>query len=73
LGCDLAKSLDFTSFAVIDMVYETKIKGFAYHLRALDRIKGVDYPKITELVIATIQRLQMKGISFQKSSLSSGF
>ena len=58
LGCDLAKSLDYTSFAVIEMVYETTIKGFAYHLRALDRIKGVDYPKITDLVIASIQRLQ---------------
>jgi hypothetical protein len=58
LGCDLAKSLDYTSFAVIEMVYETKIKGFAYHLRALDRIKGVDYLKITDLVIASIQRLQ---------------
>ena len=42
LGCDLAKSLDYTSFAVIEMVYQTQIKGFAYHLRALDRIKGVD-------------------------------
>ena len=40
LGCDLAKSLDYTSFAVIEMVYETKIKGFAYHLGALDRIKA---------------------------------
>ncbi len=60
IGCDLAKSLDFTSFAVIEMVYETKIKGFVYHLRALDRIKGVDYPKITELIIATLQRLQQE-------------
>ena len=60
LGCDLAKSLDYTSFAVIEMVYETSIKGFAYHLRALDRIRGVDYPAITELILATIQRLQQE-------------
>jgi hypothetical protein len=55
LGCDLARSLDFTSFAVIEM--DEDLDGPIYHLRGLDRIKGVDYPKIVELIAATIKRL----------------
>lgn len=57
LGCDLAKSLDFTSFAVIEMIWKPDIKDFVYHLKALDRIKGVEYPKITELILATMKTL----------------
>lgn len=59
LGCDLAKSLDFTSFAVIEMeTPEAENSDSIYHLVGLDRIRGVDYPKITELIISTIQRLE---------------
>lgn len=50
LGCDLAKTLDFTSFAVIEMAYTPEIKDYMYHLVGLDRIKGVDYPAIVELI-----------------------
>ena len=58
LGCDLAKNLDFTSFAVIEMeTPESEELDSMYHLKGLDRIKGVDYPKITELIISTIKRL----------------
>ena len=57
LGCDLAKSFDYTSFAVIDMEWTPEINNFMYHLRGLDRIKGVEYPKITELIVSTISRL----------------
>ena len=57
LGCDLAKSLDFTSFAVIDMEKDPKVGDYVYHLVALDRIKGVEYPKITELIISTVHKL----------------
>ena len=55
LGCDLAKSLDYTSFAVIEMYND--LVNPSYHLRGLDRIKGTDYPKIIKLIVATIKRL----------------
>lgn len=58
LGCDLGKSIDYTSFAVIDMVYDHEIKNSRYHLIALDRIKGVDYPVIVNLIERTIERLE---------------
>jgi hypothetical protein len=60
LGCDLGKSLDYTSFAVIGMELDPKISDCVYHLKALDRIKGVDYPKITELIIKTVERLEQE-------------
>ena len=31
-----------------------------YHLRALDRVRGVDYPQISETIIATIKWLQQE-------------
>ena len=58
LGCDLAKTLDFTSFAIIEMEMCLGTGNFVYHLRALDRIRGVDYPKITNLIISAIERLE---------------
>ena len=61
LGCDLAKSLDFTSFAVIEMIWSQEIRDFIYHLKGLDRIKGVDYPAITDLIIKAVQRLGQEG------------
>jgi len=61
LGCDLAKSLDYTSFAVIEMVWSPEIQDFIYHLKALDRIRGVDYPVITDTIIATVKRLDLEG------------
>lgn len=60
LGVDLAKTFDFTSFAVIEMIRPLKDnpkREYVYHLRALDRIKGVEYPAIVELIISTIKRL----------------
>ena len=56
LGVDLAKSLDFTSLAVIKM--DGDQADPAYHLLALDRIRGVDYPQVTELIISTVKRLE---------------
>jgi hypothetical protein len=61
LGCDLAKSLDFTSFAVIEMIWSQEIRDFVYHLKGLDRIKGVDYPTITDLIIEAVKRLAQEG------------
>lgn len=55
---DLAKTLDFTSFAVMEMEYKAVVKDFVYHLKGLDRIRGVDYPRITELILATVARLE---------------
>lgn len=57
LGCDLAKSMDYTSFAVIKMEFSPEIRDYKYKLVALDRIKGVEYPKITELVVSTVNKL----------------
>ncbi len=61
MGCDLAKSLDYTSFAVILMEWSPEIQDFVYHLKALDRVRGVDYPKITDTIIATVGRLDVEG------------
>ena len=61
LGVDLAKSLDYTSFAVVEMVWSSGIQEFVYHLKALDRIRGVDYPKITDMILATAKRLEKEG------------
>ena len=57
LGCDLAKSLDYTSFSVIEMENDPKVGDYVYHLVALDRINGIEYPKITELIIFTVNKL----------------
>ena len=75
LGCDLAKNLDFTSFAVIEMEIpeaETEEPDAIYHLKGLDRIKGVDYPKITELIISTIKRLEEEDGSHRRPSSMHG-
>lgn len=61
LGCDLAKAMDYTSFAVIKMEFSPEIKDYKYKLVALDRIKGVEYPKITELVVSTVKMLIERG------------
>jgi len=58
LGCDLAKSLDYTSFAVIEMDSPDDNSDAVYHLVGLDRIQGVDYPTITDLILSTIKRLE---------------
>jgi hypothetical protein len=60
LGCDLGKSLDYTSFAVIEMVYDPEIKDLRYHLVGLDRIKGVDYPVIVDLIEKAADSLEKK-------------
>jgi hypothetical protein len=53
--------MDFTSFAVIKMEYVQDIKDFKYKLVGLDRIRGVEYPKITELIINTVKKLDASG------------
>ncbi len=58
LGVDLAKNFDFTSLAIIEMATDTKEP--VYHLLALDRVRGVDYPQISETIIATIKWLQQE-------------
>ena len=57
MGVDLAKSFDYTSLAVIEMDRPAGTRDAVYHLRALDRIRGVDYPQITETIISTVKRL----------------
>ena len=61
LGCDLAKSLDFTSFAVIEMVYVPKMGDYLYHLIGLDRVRGVEYPKIVDTIKAAVEKLEREG------------
>ena len=59
LGVDLAKELDYTSFAVIKMVYPEQSSPndseYLYRLLALDRVRGVDYPTIIETILATLE------------------
>ena len=62
LGCDLAKSLDYTSFAVIDMIWDPELWDFKYHLVGLDRIRGVSYPVIVKLIVDTIERLEAEDV-----------
>ncbi len=64
LGCDLGKSLDYTSFAVIEMAYDLTIGDSLYHLIGLDRIQGVDYPVIVDLIEKTIERLEKEMSSY---------
>jgi len=61
LGCDLAKSLDYTSLAVIEMAYDPKVEDYLYHLVGLDRIRGVDYPSIVDLIGKTADKLEQEG------------
>ena len=63
LGVDLAKTLDFTSFAVVEMEYQAVLRDYVYHLRGLDRIQGVDYPIIVELIKSTISLLDKERAS----------
>lgn len=58
LGVDLAKSFDYTSFAIVHMTWDRSIMDFRYHLRGLDRIRGVDYPSIVELIVKAVERLK---------------
>lgn len=60
---DLAKSLDFTSFAVVEMVYSPVVKDYLYNLQALDRIRGVDYPEITRLILDSLKYLDSLNVT----------
>jgi hypothetical protein len=42
------------------MAYDQDIKDFVYHLLELDRIRGVDYPKVNILILDTIKKLEGK-------------
>jgi hypothetical protein len=55
LGVDLAKSLDFTSLGIIEMSGD--LFDPRYHLKALDRVRGVDYPTLCETILATMDYL----------------
>jgi len=39
------------------MEWNPAIPDFVYHLVGLDRIKGVDYPQITEMIIKAVEKL----------------
>jgi hypothetical protein len=58
LGVDLAKSLDHTSFAIVHMEWDRSLQDFRYHLKGLDRVRGVDYPQITDLITKAVDRLK---------------
>ncbi len=58
IGCDLGKSVDYTSLSFIEMEYDPAIEDCRYHLKALDRIKGVDYPVIVDLIERLVERLE---------------
>jgi hypothetical protein len=53
--------MDYTSFAVIEMEYNPVIKDYKYRLIGLDRIRGVEYPKIVDLIIKTMEKLDREG------------
>jgi len=53
--------MDFTSFAVIKMEFLPELKDFKYKLVGLDRIKGVEYPKVVELIVNTVKKLEVSG------------
>lgn len=59
----MAKSLDYTSFAVIDMERSSETMDFVYHLVGLDRIRGVDYPQITDMIMRAAKRLEQESRS----------
>ena len=58
LGVDLGKTMDYTSFAIIEMEYVPKLSDYYYHLIGLDRIKGVEYPKVVDTIQQAVIRLE---------------
>ena len=73
LGVDLAKSLDYTSFAVVEMAYEPAAGDYLYHLTALDRIRGVEYPVIVRLILDTLKYLDKQNeTGFKSCSMTDG-
>ena len=63
IGCDLAKANDFTSFAVVEMEKVPAINDYKYHLLALDRVRGVDYPIIEGTITDLIEDLDSRGVN----------
>lgn len=57
----MAKNLDYTSFAIVEMTFDQGIGDFVYHLVALDRIKDVDYPTVVKMIIDVIAKLEALG------------
>ena len=62
LGVDLAKAHDYTSLAIIEMIKDTDpatgVKTVSYQLKALDRIRGIEYPVIVDLILKTVKFLE---------------
>jgi len=73
LGVDLAKSLDYTSFAVVEMTYEPTALDYLYHLQGLDRIRGVEYPQIVKLILDTLKYIDKQNeTGFKSCSMTDG-
>ena len=65
--------MDFTSFAVIEMAYEPTAGDYVYHLTALDRIRGVEYPQIVKLILDTLKYLDKQNeAGFKSCSMTDG-
>jgi len=57
VGVDLAKTQDYTAISIVE-AERVNLGAPVYSILALDRIKGVDYPKIEELLVNTLVRLR---------------
>lgn len=58
MGVDLAKAADYTAMSVIELDFDYEIYDCKYHLIALDRSRGIEYPVIVDLMEKTIVRLE---------------
>jgi len=64
LGVDLGQSQDYTAICVLERLQsstETRKKQFTYHLRHLERVRGMPYPSIVDRVAQMMRSPKLKG------------
>ena len=58
VGCDFGKEIDYTAISIIEQEWGgIKFPKWRYHLRALDRIKGAEYPEVIKTLVSIMKRL----------------
>jgi hypothetical protein len=64
VGVDLGQSLDYTAVSIIERLKsEGAKKEYSYHVRHLERVRGVPYPKIVSSVARMVRSPGLQGDS----------
>jgi hypothetical protein len=62
VGVDLGQSQDYTAVVILERLKaETGGKEFTYHVRHLERVRGVPYPQIVATVARMMSSSELKG------------